>query len=175
MKWWRWNTCTVALKVEKYQPLAKEGGKKEKKFKFEKYRPKEDDIKKSKKKKKKTLPTDRPMFWHPKGNTTSFYFRPYRCWRGVAIHVKHGGRGPGAGGGGWDTKALPNFWSCGRIKVFSLKFLGLPFLADERDGAWPLGPTHRRRKWGGGAEGQLPPPPKKKKKKKKKNASPPPL
>lgn len=58
-----------------------------------------------------------------------FVFNIIERWRGAAIHVEHGG---GAGG----TKALPIFWSYGRIKVFSLKFLGLPFLADKRGEAW---------------------------------------
>ena len=38
-------------------------------FKTEKYRPKEGV---EKKRKKKRFPTDRPMFWHLKGNTTFF-------------------------------------------------------------------------------------------------------
>ena len=70
MEWWRWSTYIKALKTEKYQ--LKEGGKKKKNIQIWKYRPKEGD----KKKTKKTFPTDRPMFWHPKGNATSFYFRP---------------------------------------------------------------------------------------------------
>ena len=71
MEWWRWNTCIKALQTEKYQPI-EAGDKGKKKSNLKNIGPK----RATKKEEKKKIQTDRPMFWHPKGNTTSFYFRP---------------------------------------------------------------------------------------------------
>ena len=86
----------------------------------EKYRPKDGNNKKSLKKKKLFWP-DRPMFWHPKGNTTSFYFRPY------CRHKIH-----------WDMRTWSDFSSLARVYkkkhydpwhsgLLSLKRLSLQF------------------------------------------------
>ena len=54
------NIFTVFLSKSKFRA-----------FKTEKYQPKEGD--------KKKILADRPMFWHLKGNTTSFFYRPNGC------------------------------------------------------------------------------------------------